>query len=164
MTDFSAVIRYGVLLTLALLCSCTPEPGPPSSPLPDNPTGKIVFINYWAEWCKPCREEIPELNRFYQDHRQRVDLYGVNFDGLQGEALAGQEQALGIAFPTLAVDPAPYLQLPPPAGLPHTLVLDGNNQLVLQLQGQQTRESLVAALLQVEQGQGRGLQTDKVAP
>ncbi|WP_298627975.1 TlpA disulfide reductase family protein, partial [uncultured Legionella sp.] len=45
--------------------------------------GKWVFINYWAGWCQTCLDEIPEFNRFYQQHRDDpIALYAVNFDGL----------------------------------------------------------------------------------
>ena len=38
-------------------------------------------INYWAEWCGPCRVEIPELNALEtQLQGQSVGVFGVNFD------------------------------------------------------------------------------------
>ena len=32
----------------------------------DDYQGKWKVINYWAEWCKPCLEEVPELNNFHE--------------------------------------------------------------------------------------------------
>ena len=44
------------------------------------------IINYWAEWCGPCRIEIPELNSLEKQLQgQSVGVFGVNFDGLQGK-------------------------------------------------------------------------------
>ncbi|MDU0354964.1 TlpA disulfide reductase family protein [Paraglaciecola aquimarina] len=42
--------------------------------------GKWVVINYFAEWCVPCLREIPELNKFHQQHNPNILLYGVSFD------------------------------------------------------------------------------------
>jgi peroxiredoxin len=40
--------------------------------------GKIVFVNFWATWCGPCRMETPELVRVYDRYRGR----GVTFAGI----------------------------------------------------------------------------------
>ena len=44
--------------------------------------GKWVFINYWASWCHTCIDEIPELNRFYEQNKN-IALFAVNYDALQ---------------------------------------------------------------------------------
>ena len=31
--------------------------------------GKIVFLNFWASWCEPCREEMPEMEKLYQEFK-----------------------------------------------------------------------------------------------
>lgn len=108
--------------------------------------GRLVFINYWAEWCAPCREEIPELNAFAAAHPDRVLVLSVNFDGATGDALRGQVAALDIRFPTLLDDPRPGLGVPPPQGLPETLVLDGQGALLQVLRGPQWRADLEAVL------------------
>lgn len=40
--------------------------------------GKITVINFWATWCPPCQEEIPELEKFAQNNQEKVDFYAVN--------------------------------------------------------------------------------------
>ncbi len=43
--------------------------------------GKTIVVNFWATWCKPCREEIPELARFFEAHREHnVVVLGVAMD------------------------------------------------------------------------------------
>lgn len=112
----------------------------------DRGDGRLTFINYWAEWCAPCREEIPELNAFAAAHPQRVLVLSVNFDAVTGDALRDQLAALDIRFPTLLVDPRPALGVPPPQGLPETLVLDDRGELVEIRRGPQTRADLEAVL------------------
>lgn len=107
--------------------------------------GHVLFINYWAEWCAPCREEIPELNQFQRDNPQ-VRVLGVNFDQVEGAALDSQVNKLGIDFPTLAQDPRSRFGLEPATGLPETLVIDTEGELVAVMQGPQTLDSLQAQL------------------
>ncbi len=136
-----------------LLIGCERGGGAGESAAPEQFTGKVVFINYWAEWCAPCREEIPALNQFQERHAGDVQVLGVNFDGVQGEELRRQEAALGVAFPTLETDPRPDLGVPPPQGLPETLVLDKRGRLAQRLTGPQELEDLEQVLEEVRSTQ-----------
>ncbi|MEZ0123367.1 MAG: TlpA family protein disulfide reductase [Candidatus Reddybacter sp.] len=108
--------------------------------------GKVVLINYWAEWCRPCRIEIPELNQFAQDHLNSVRVLSVNFDGVEGEQLIEQVAALGIEFDTLLQDPRDALAVPASGGLPETIVLNRRGEVQEVLLGPQTQQSLQAVL------------------
>ncbi|MDM5317683.1 TlpA disulfide reductase family protein [Fictibacillus sp. b24] len=41
--------------------------------------GKKVILNFWATWCPPCREEMPEMQKFYSDYKDKnVEILAVN--------------------------------------------------------------------------------------
>jgi len=106
-----------------------------------------LVINYWAEWCKPCRTEIPQLNQLEQQLRGKgARVLGVNFDALQGERLARAAEAFDIRFTVLAQDPAARLQLPRNDVLPVTYIIDADGRLRERLVGEQTAAGLQARL------------------
>lgn len=106
--------------------------------------GKWVLINYWAEWCEPCRDEIPELNRLYsQSTDKKIMVFGVNFDGLKQEELAVSIERMGIQFPILAEDPRVRWSQPSFEGLPATLIIDPEDSVHSVLIGAQTFDDLV---------------------
>ncbi|MGH8352703.1 MAG: TlpA disulfide reductase family protein [Pseudomonas sp.] len=113
--------------------------------------GQWLVINYWAEWCAPCRSEIPELNTLAEQLKERrVSVLGVNFDGLQGAELSKASSALGIRFSVLAQDPAARFQLPRSEVLPVTYIVDARGRLRERLLGEQTAAGLSARLHELQ--------------
>jgi thiol-disulfide isomerase/thioredoxin len=107
---------------------------------------KWVFINYWAPWCAPCREEIPELNAFAEEYPERVLVLGVHLDGTSGEKLLEDIRELDIQFPVLSVDPGPALGLRLAPVVPITWVLAPGNKPQEMLLGPQTEDELAEAM------------------
>lgn len=106
-----------------------------------------LVVNYWAEWCGPCRTEIPELNALAQAVQpQGVSVVGVNFDNVQGDELKKAVQALGIKFTVLAQDPAERFDLPRSEALPVTYIIDDQGKVREQLMGEQTAAGITARL------------------
>ena len=114
--------------------------------------GQWMVINYWAEGCKPCRTEIPELNRLAVAlEGQGARVLGVNFDALQGEALSKAAEAFAIRFTVLAQDPAARFELPRNDVLPVTYIVDADGRLRERLVGEQTAAGLLEHLQQLRQ-------------
>ena len=131
------------------MASCDPADRSGSNPQQVNLKdlqGQWLVINYWAVWCKPCIEEIPELNSFARQHSQQARVFGVNFDGINGEELSAATAQLRIDFPTLTIDPASQLGYERPSVLPTTIVINPQGQLQQILLGPQTAASLSQAI------------------
>ena len=52
--------------------------------------GKTVFLNFWATWCGPCRNEMPEIQKLYEEYQAKEDsdvvILGIAAPDLGGEA------------------------------------------------------------------------------
>jgi len=110
--------------------------------------GKWVFINYWASWCGPCVQEIPELNRFYKAHQQEIALFAVNYDALPLEQQKILIKRWKISYPSLSDDPANTLHLGDIRAVPVTFVFNPKGALADTLYGGQTLETLNDMLAQ----------------
>lgn len=42
--------------------------------------GKVVFVNFWATWCPPCRAEMPMIQKLYDDYKDKVEFIFVTTD------------------------------------------------------------------------------------
>ncbi|MBC3271973.1 TlpA family protein disulfide reductase [Pseudomonas sp. SWRI81] len=113
-----------------------------------------VVLNYWAEWCGPCRTEIPELNHLAEELKSKsVGVFGVNFDNVQGEELKSASEKLGIKFTVLAQDPAELFDLPRSEALPVTYIIDNKGKVREQLLGEQTAAGVMAKLKALQSSQ-----------
>jgi thiol-disulfide isomerase/thioredoxin len=108
--------------------------------------GEWLFINYWAEWCKPCTEEIPQLNTFHREQAGKARVVMVNFDGVSGAALQEQAKALGIETTLFEGDAATRFGFEKPQVLPSTYVIGPDRKLRQTLIGPQTTATLGAAM------------------
>ena len=106
-----------------------------------------MVINYWAEWCAPCRHEIPELNEL---HARRVEnglvVLGVNYDGLVQPKLGDVIERMDIKFPVMREDPQMRYGYERAEHLPVTVLINPAREVHEVLVGPQTMNSIVAAM------------------
>jgi thiol-disulfide isomerase/thioredoxin len=148
-------MKYLILILFPVLMSCSAEPGSRDTQKKadrlEDYAGRYLLINYWAEWCHPCLEEIPELNMLARDHGDKISVIGVNFDGLEAEEISLQQRRLGIDFAVVTEDPAIHFRYNRPEVLPTSYLFDPAQELVATLVGPQTRESILALIKGLEQ-------------
>lgn len=99
-----------------------------------------LALNIWAQWCAPCREEIPELNALAQQGSVRV--LGYDFDGSRGTELKRKAEAMGIAFAVIEESPLVQLNADLPRVMPTTYIINPAGQLMDTLYGPQTAKGL----------------------
>ncbi len=83
--------------------------------------GSVVVLNLWASWCLPCREEIPEISAFAENHPE-VTVIGVAVEDTV-EAATQFANSVGASYP-LAMGDEVVDNAYPRIGLPVTYIID----------------------------------------
>lgn len=112
--------------------------------------GRIVVLNFWASWCRPCETEAPMLERTQRTlsrSRQGVVL-GVTFNDVPSESLKFA-RTLGLSYP-LYLDPGTeFAKQYGVRALPETIFIDRKGRIRAIARGELTEEFLAGALRRV---------------
>ncbi|MCB1583098.1 MAG: TlpA family protein disulfide reductase [Xanthomonadales bacterium] len=65
--------------------------------------GKWLVLNYWATWCAPCRDEMPELVKFQSEH-DNVQILGIAYEDAEIHKLKSFAADFSINYPLLTID------------------------------------------------------------
>ena len=69
--------------------------------------GRVVLLNFWATWCPPCLDEIPDLVALAKELEPRgVTVVGLNVDVDDPQRLAAFMRRLGVTYPTVIATPS----------------------------------------------------------
>ena len=104
--------------------------------------GQVVLYNAWATWCPPCKEEMPTLNAYYQDHRQDGFVVVAIEDGEPLADVAAYARDHGLTFPVWPDPKWVATTAFKTDALPSSFVIDRTGRVVLSWTGPITRASL----------------------
>ncbi len=114
---------------------------------PEALAGKVVVVNVWATWCKPCVTEIPDLAQVYKIYKDKgVVMLGVLDDNADDATAISFAAERGINYPIVRMDNDLFKALDQPAKLPTTFVYDKSGHLRYGDSGMVTRAQLGALL------------------
>ena len=92
---------------------------------------QVIFLNFWATWCPPCREEMPSMERLYRRFKAKgFTILALSIDARGEEVVGPFVKSLGLTFP-VGLDPkmtvAGEYRM---AGLPTSLLIDAGGAIV----------------------------------
>ena len=112
--------------------------------------GRPVVLNFWARFCTPCWSEMPELQAFYEEYEDRVQLVGIDvgqFTGLGSPKDAGRLlDSLGITYPAGYTDDARVVRLYQIRAMPTTAFISAEGEVFRTWTGSITREEVTAVV------------------
>lgn len=127
--------------------------------------GKTVFLNFWATWCGPCKQEMPDIQQLYLDHGENtgdVIILGVaapksednpfNQETLDADGIADFLEEGGYTYPVLMDTTGDVLMNYGISAFPTTFMIDSDGNLFGYLQGSMTREIMDSIIDQTVTG------------
>jgi thiol-disulfide isomerase/thioredoxin len=97
-------------------------------------------VNYWATWCPPCLEEIPDLIALHENKKNNLVVLGVALDYRNAKQVTEFADGLLVNYPIILGTPQITNQIGPVQGLPTTYIFKPEGKMVAQQEGANTRE------------------------
>jgi len=98
--------------------------------------GKVVFLNFWATWCPPCKEEIPSMMMLNQKMAGKpFIMLAVSIDEGGKDSVIGFFKRTGFALPYLNDPEQKVAKVYGITGVPETFVIDKQGNLVKKVVG-----------------------------
>lgn len=119
--------------------------------------GKTVFLNFWATWCSPCRAEMPDIQKLYEEFQQEdVVILGVAAPNLgrekSEEGIKGFLEENGYTYPVVMDTEAEVFQAYGINSFPTTFMIDKDGNVFGYISGQLSEETMRDIIRQTVDG------------
>lgn len=108
--------------------------------------GQPLVINFWAEWCAPCKDEMPDFEAVHQAAGDQVRFIGVDYQDRPQAAIDFAEQ-VGVTYDLVEDPDGAFFRAVEGRGTPQTLVVDAEGTIVHRHAGPLTRSALEQLLV-----------------
>ena len=90
---------------------------------------KVILVNFWATWCPPCREEIPDLVELQNKYKDQLQIIGISQDAGDADAVARFAAAHGMNYPVVMTTPEIERLFPNVYALPTSFLIDRDGRI-----------------------------------
>ncbi len=98
--------------------------------------GRVVLLNLWATWCPPCEQEMPSMERLYQEMGpQGLEVVAISIDQLTPDAVRQWADERGLSFTVLQDRSGRIQQVYQTTGMPESFVVDREGVIVKKVIG-----------------------------
>ncbi|HRH79415.1 MAG TPA: TlpA disulfide reductase family protein [Thiobacillaceae bacterium] len=104
--------------------------------------GKWVLVNFWATWCPPCLEEIPDLVALHDNKKNNLVVIGVALDYRDPKQVLDYAEQMMISYPVILGDYKMAAQVGQVTGLPTTYLYNPDGKMVAYNVGALTRSAV----------------------
>ncbi|OUP04895.1 cytochrome C biogenesis protein, partial [Anaerofilum sp. An201] len=114
--------------------------------------GKVVFLNFWADWCGYCVEEMPDIQQLYLDEGENtgdVIILGIT-NGLSQQEMADFFAEKELTYPTLLDTDGSVFATYGAYSLPTTFMIDVDGNVYGYLPGMMDRETMDSIIAQTK--------------
>lgn len=106
--------------------------------------GTPVVVNLWADWCKPCKVEMPILQRVALDQRGKVAFLGVASSAPKAKNAAYLAEQIALPYPSLVDEDGKIVSDTGVDGLPKTIFYDATGKRTVHNGPYESEADLVA--------------------
>lgn len=103
--------------------------------------GKWVIVNFWATWCPPCLEEIPDLVAITES-RKDVQVFGIALEFQDAKQVLQFAEGMFVNYPIVLGDEKIAARIGKVAGLPTTFIYNPLGELARRHVGKLTLEDI----------------------
>ena len=127
----------------------------------DDYKGRVVFLNFWATWCGPCRNEMPDIQKLYEEYAARGDEAEVVILGVAGPGIGQEGSAEDIAafmeengytYPVLMDESSEMFMQYGISAFPTTFMIDKDGNVYGYVPGQMTEDIMRSIIDQTLNG------------
>ena len=98
--------------------------------------GKVVFLNFWATWCKPCEDEMPSMEVLYRTYKDRAFvMLAVSIDKDGPEVIEAFKKEYPVSFEILHDRRGRTKEAYKTTGVPETFIIDQNGIIAEKIMG-----------------------------
>jgi thiol-disulfide isomerase/thioredoxin len=97
---------------------------------------KVIVLNFWATWCGPCRQEIPDFVNLYKEYNEDgLEIIGVSVDQNGWDAVKPFMERYKINYPVLMYNYQVVMDYGGIQGIPTTFFINRNGEIVEKIVG-----------------------------